>query len=309
MSDPSKIPPGNRPPAGRVVRPFAGGSAEQGSPSPSPDSRVTERRPVQPRRPFVGGQAAPSNAAAPPPAIDNSPAIDVSPDIDFSTAVDVSPAVDVSTPTDIDSSAPATEAPDATVVERATWLTIVEAEPAVLDFGTDLIGENATLGDEFEMGETSTLPLELPAIAKETVAPSFEEPILPAPERLPVVTADVLAIDSEEIDHSPIPEYVEPVPEHVQPDLLDAPLFIAPSSEPDADSVIDEVDAAFITAGLPSTGDGSPSDDALRAAAALEEVARRLRAGDIDLQRSPTANMSSEESALATVLAALLANR
>ncbi len=365
MSDSSQIPPGNRPPGGRVFRPFAGSSAEQGSQSPSaaPDSRAMDRRPMQPRRPFVGGQSAPSDTAPAPQAINVSPAIDVSPTIDVSAATEVA------------FSTPAVEAEHATAVERATWLTIVEEEPAVLDFVTDLIGESATLGDALEIGETSALPLELPVIAEETFEPSFAEPTFSAPEKLPVVTAEVPAFESEEIDHSAIPEYAEPdllgenptlgdtletgetsalplelpaiteetvapsfveltfsprerlpvvtaevqaiesgeparppIPEYAEPDPLDAPLFIAPNSGPAAD-LIDEVDAAFITAGLPSSGDGSPSDDALRAATALEEVARRLRAGDIDLQPGPTASISSEESALATVLAALLANR
>lgn len=278
MSDSSQIPPGNRPPVGRVFRPFAGGSAEQGSQSPSaaPDSRALDRRPMQPRRPFIGGQSAPSNTAAAPAAIH--PAIDVRP------ALEISPAIDVSTATEVAASAPAVEATHATAVERATWLTIVEEEPAVLDCGTDLIGESVTLGDALEIGKTSELPLELPAPAEENFAPSFVERTFSAPEKLPVVTA-----------------------EYAEPDPLDAPLFIAPNSEPAADSLIDEVDAAFITAGLPSAG--APSDDALRAATALEEVARRLRAGDLDLQHGATASISSEESALATVLAALLANR
>lgn len=364
MSDSSQIPPGNRPPAGRVFRPFAGGAAEQGSQSPSaaPDSRIMDRRPMQPRRPFIGGQSAASNRAAASPAIDVGPALDISPATDVSAATAAAPAP------------PQVEAARATTVERATWLTIVEEEPAVIDFGTDLIGESAALGDALEVAETSALPLELPAIAGETFELSFAEPTFSAPEQLPVVTREVPAFEREESDYSATPEYAEPqplgekaalgyaletgqtsalplelravadetfapslmeptfsareqqpvvaaevqaieggepaqspIPEYAEPDPLEAPLFIAPNGEPAADSLIDEVDAAFITAGLPSAG--APSDEALRAAAALEEVARRLRAGDLDLQHGAAPSISSEESALATVLAALLANR
>lgn len=308
MSDPSETPPGNRPPAGRVFRPFAGGGAQQGSAA----SHTVERRPMQPRRPFVGGPAATSGASAPAPldispVFDISPAIDVSSTIEISSVIDASPAIAVNATADVASSAPAPEIPDPPVVERATWLTIVEAEPAVLDFGTGLVGENATLGDDSGIGEPAAAPPDLPAIAEETFAPSFEERVPSPPEKLPVVTAEVLTTESEEIDLSEVPEHVDSIAEYGEPDLLDAPLFIAPSSAREADSLIDEVEAAFITAGLPSTGD--PSDDALRAAAALEEIARRLRAGDIELQRNSTGSIASEESALATVLAALLANR
>jgi hypothetical protein len=81
-------------------------------------------------------------------------------------------------------------------------------------------------------------------------------------------------------------------------------LFVAPASDPPADSLIDEVDAAFITAGLPTQEAASPA--AIAAATSLESIARRLRAGELELRGG--AALSSDAATLASVLAALLAD-
>jgi hypothetical protein len=81
-------------------------------------------------------------------------------------------------------------------------------------------------------------------------------------------------------------------------------LFIAPASDPPADSLIDEVDAAFITAGLPTQEVASA--EAIAAATTLESIARCLRAGELELRTG--AATSSDAATLATVLAALLAD-
>lgn len=274
MSDPSHIPPGNRPPTARVFRPFAGGSAGQGSQSPAavPDARGMDRRPTQPRRPFAGIQL----ARSPEPVLvpdDHAP---------------LPPLIEVSQAPDIAAPAPPLQT---MVAEGAAWSRIVEAAPVELDWPRDPIGEDAALGDGFEGEATPEVTADLLAISEETPAPSFVEPTVTVPEKAPVVTAEVPAIAS------------------VEPDPLDAPLFVAPGREPAAESLIDEVDAAFITAGLPSSGEASASDDAVQAAASLEGIARRLRAGNIALRPASGARMSSDVSALATVLAALLADR
>ncbi len=263
MSDPSQIPPGDRPPlqVPRVFRPFAGGPAGQGSQSPAAksDPSVMGRRPAQPRRPFAGSQPIPSASESPP----------------F----------------------------EAATVEQGAWWTVVEQAPPALDASAEAIAATGALGDTPQPNDTpQPVTLEVPAIDYESSAPSSHEPALSASEKQPVVTVEVPAIPSVE------PE-TRSAQAHVEPDPLDAPRFVAPASEPAADSLIDEVDAAFITAGLPSTGGASPTDDALNAAATLEAVARRLRAGEIALRAAHGASMSSQESTLATVLASLLANR
>jgi hypothetical protein len=99
---------------------------------------------------------------------------------------------------------------------------------------------------------------------------------------------------------------VAPAPSVEPRRVYETPVFVPLANPPAVESLIDEVDAAFITAGLPSSG-ALASDDALHAAHLLEATAKRLRAGHIQL-RSP-GEVTSEEAALAAVLAALLANR
>jgi len=91
--------------------------------------------------------------------------------------------------------------------------------------------------------------------------------------------------------------------------VYQTPLFVAPASEVPAESLIDDVDAAFIAEGLPSGPEYSASDEARRAAASLEAIARKLRTGKIELRSLSESTLESDEALLAAVLAALLSSR
>jgi hypothetical protein len=119
--------------------------------------------------------------------------------------------------------------------------------------------------------------------------PEYEPYVITPPEPSPVVSAERPA----------------PPPRAV----YQTPLFVAPAGEVPAESLIDDVDAAFIAAGLPSGPEYSASDEALRAAASLEAIARRLRTGKIELRSPSEWSAESDEALLAAVLAALLASR
>jgi hypothetical protein len=86
---------------------------------------------------------------------------------------------------------------------------------------------------------------------------------------------------------------------------FETPIYVTPASTPATDYLIDEVDAAFITAGLPATGEPTSA----HAAAVLETIARRLRSGELALPSTSDSQLGSDEATLATVLAALLARR
>jgi hypothetical protein len=117
----------------------------------------------------------------------------------------------------------------------------------------------------------------------------------------PPITVEVPAIPSEEA-MAAIRDVAH------EGDLWETAYSSASIEEPSSDVVIDEVEAAF-SESAPSSNDTARLDDALVAAITLEAIARRLRNGEVDIRPARGASMSAEESALATVLAALLANR
>ncbi|MGQ0639432.1 MAG: hypothetical protein ACT4P6_01470 [Gemmatimonadaceae bacterium] len=193
------------------------------------------------------------------------------------------------------------------VPELEAWETILDATPALSASEPELILENDAAG------LLSSAPVEVqPFEALEEPPPIFTEFAIdfdhaglrsPEPESVaspdPEETVEVPAYDTEIADEVPV--------ELPPRTAFETPIFVAPTRHPAAESSIDEIDAAFISAGLPSTND-SGSDHA-RAAEVLERIARRLRAGEIKLPQAIESNAVSEEATLAAVLAALLANR
>jgi hypothetical protein len=88
--------------------------------------------------------------------------------------------------------------------------------------------------------------------------------------------------------------------------LTEEPLLGLTSGDSHADP-IDEVDAAFIATGSTSLPEGSPN--AVLAAETLESIARRLRMGALEVNVPPGTDLTRDDFALATVLAALLTRR
>lgn len=156
---------------------------------------------------------------------------------------------------------------------------------------------------------SQSITAEVPTYDDHRATPAILEAIA-EPLRKTTVTRELPAIpeDDEEPVGSPAQEAAFAVSERESVELLDAATFVSPRGGAVAESMIDEVDAAFITAGLPAA-EPVASPEAMRAAAALEDIAELLRAGAIELRPTPGMSMTSKESALASVLAALLAKR
>ena len=319
MSHPSQTPPGNRPPNARVFRPFTGGgTAGQGAPtSPTPPASP-QRRPGQPFRPFVGAQGAtiaPTEAEQPP-----APVI---------VATAVEPVVE-----SIPAPAPTYHAPEPTPIAHEAWERYVapdpepyiapepqayvapDPEPYITPPRAYIVPEpeayiapepdrsvlEEPIAEPAQTVRNSEITVEVPQIDDVEFEPEPEPIVSAAPTKAkPPITVEVPAIPSEEA-MAAIRDVAH------EGDLWETAYSSAPIEEPSHDVVIDEVEAAF-SESVPSSNDRTRLDDALVAAITLEAIARRLRNGEVDIRPAPGASMSAEESALATVLAALLANR
>lgn len=302
MSHPSQ--PGNRPPNARVFRPFTGGgTAGQGVPtSPTPPASP-QRRAGQPFRPFVGAQGATIAPTEQPP-----------PPIPTIVATAVEPIVE-----SIPAPAPTYHAPEPAPIAHEAWERYHAPEPGPYvapephtyiapkteAFNAPEPNRSVLEGPIAEPAQTvrnSEITVEVPQIddAQFELEP---EPIVsaePAKAR-PPITVEVPAIPSEEA-MAAIRDVAH------EGDLWETAYSSAPIEQPSSEIVIDEVEAAF-SESAPSSNDRTRLDDALVAAITLEAIARRLRNGEVDIRPTPGASMSAEESALATVLAALLATR
>ena len=300
MSHPSQTPPGNRPPNARVFRPFTGGGTPgQGAPTSSTPPASSPRRPGQPFRPFIGAHGATNAPAEPQPA---------SPVTVAATAVEP-----VAQP--IPAATPSYHEPEPAPIAHEAWERYVAPEPEAyiapvlhayiapepeafiapepeLSVPQEPIVRNTEITVEVPQIEDADLELEPESIV------SAEAP--QAKSRAPI-TVEVPAIPSEEAMAT-----IRDVSH--EGDLWETAYSSAPIEEPSSDIVIDEVEAAF-SESAPSSNDNARLEDALIAAITLEAIARRLRNGEVDIRPAPGASMSAEESALATVLAALLANR
>lgn len=281
MSHPSQTPPGNRPPNARVFRPFTGGvggTAGQGTP-PSPTPPATaQRRPAQPFRPFVGAHG---RQPLPQPA----PVV---------AATAVEPIVE-----SIPVAAPTYNEPEPAPIAHEAWERYVapELEPQPLH-------EVESDPELAPVAHNSGITVEVPQIEKAAFELEPEPVIAPEPmqaKSTPSITVEVPAIPSDEA-MAAIRDIAH------EGDLWETAYSTEPAIETPRDVVIDEVEAAFNEPAVPPPNDGR-IDDALVAATTLEAIARRLRSGEVDIRPAPGANMSTQESALATVLAALLANR
>ncbi len=267
----SQTPPGNRPPSPKVFRPFTGGPPGQGagSASPPPASPIGIR-PVA-ARPYrpFAGQPVPANAEAAIPEAEAAPP----------------PVVALTVQEPVAPQAPATLTPEyqtpvspSPSPERESWEAYISG-PSTPDAYTEPVVEHREEKhlQHIEAAYLQPVTEELPQIEVQEPTPVFN----PAIERygLPPRAA------------------------------YQTPIFVAPTSEPPAESLIDEVDAAFITSGRPSGPESSASDEVLRAAANLEAIARKLRSGKVELRSVSESSLASDEATLATVLAALLATR
>lgn len=297
MSDPTKTPGGNRPP--RVFRPFTSRQSEQeiSAPPTPPKTPMARRTPASPR-PFFGRPAQPTPRhveAAPPPVLISSP----------------TPVQAATVPVE---AAPATQSANA---EQEAWKAylglpsdvqpvVLAAEPAAIEGEPDVtpaVAEPRQAPQIDAATEQQPITVEVPIYEDaQPRIPTREVPAV-AEDAAPRVVTRELPTVSDEVSELTEPSTMLSEPE---PDVLEAPRFVAPASELPAESLIDEVDAAFITSGLPASRDRA-SDEAKRAAATLESIAQRLRAGHVHLGSSASAN--SDESVLASVLAALLAKR
>ncbi|MGH7713934.1 MAG: hypothetical protein ACREOG_21825 [Gemmatimonadaceae bacterium] len=179
--------------------------------------------------------------------------------------------------------------------EREAWETMLEPTPPIAELSA--------------MEQVRPRAEQVPLVEERDPTPVFMEAQLPEAEIDAAVTAEVPAYVDHESPTYSTEELRAYATARDTSDELERPLFVAPASDPPTDSLIDEVDAAFITSGLPSGGAAVASEAALSTAAMLDTIARRLRAGEIQLPASSAASTASEEAALATVLAALLANR
>lgn len=323
MSHSSQTPPGNRPPNARVFRPFTGGgTAGQGAQTSTTPPAGTQRRAGQPFRPFVG---APGAAIAPTEPQQQPPVI---------VATAVEPVVE-----SIPEPAQTYLAPEPAPIAHEAWERYVAPEPEPYDTPEpqadiapepephiapepqayiapepasfispepepelDPLATQEPLSEPAQTVHNSEITVEVPQI--DDAEFEFEQESIvsaePAKARAPI-TVEVPAIPSEEA-MAAIRDVAH------EGDLWETAYSSASIEEPSSDIVIDEVEAAFSKSG-PSSNDNARLDDALVAAITLEAIARRLRNGQVDIRPAPGASMSAEESALATVLAALLANR
>ena len=291
MSHPSETPPGNRPPHARVFRPFTGGArpAEQGrEPSPTPIS--TQRRPGQPFRPFTGTQAM-AATVTPPEAPTTEPAIVLA-------ATAVEPVVE-----SILFTTPTYHEPEPAPIAHEAWERYVAPEPEPQHEPEPVVLEPIAAEPPHVVSKPE-ITVDVPQIEDAEFKIEAEPSSAPEPtivRSMPPITVEVPAIPSEEA-MAAIRDVAH------EGDFWEPAYSSAPANEPPSNVVIDEVEAAFSESAPAANGSGS-TDKALVAATTLEEIARRLRNGDIDILPAHGANMAKEESALATVLAALLANR
>jgi hypothetical protein len=320
MSHPSQTPPGNRPPNARVFRPFTGGgTAGQGAPtSPTPPA-TPQRRAGQPFRPFVGAHGA--TIAPTEPQRQPTPTI-------VATAVEpVVESIPASAP------APTYHAPEPAPIAHEAWERYVAPEPEPY-IAPEPQAYVAPAEPYITPPRAYVVPEPEAFIAPEPDRSVLEEPIAePAPTvRNSEITVEVPQIGDAEFEleaepiasaaptkaKPPITVEVPAIPSEEamaairdvahEGDLWETAYSSASIEQPSKDVVIDEVEAAF-SESAPSSNDRTRLDDALVAAITLEAIARRLRNGEVDIRPAPGASMSAEESALATVLAALLANR
>ncbi len=294
MSHPSQTPPGSRPPSARVFRPFTGGggggTTGQGTPTSSTPPAGALRRPGQPFRPFVGAHGAQGAAIAPA-----EPQQQPTPVIVAATARE--PVVET-----IPAPAPTYHEPEPAPIAHEAWERYVAPEPEPeLE---SLVAGEPIAAEPAPAVSNSEITVEVPQIEDAEFDVQPEPVIASEPMQatsMPPITVEVPAIPSEEA-MAAIRDVAH------EGDLWEPAYSTAQAIEPSLDVVIDEVEAAF-SESAPTSPSDTRTDDALVAATALEAIARRLRNGEVEISPAPGANMSTEESALATVLAALLAKR
>jgi hypothetical protein len=249
-----------------------------------------QRRPGQPFRPFVGAQVQAASVApleAPP----SEPAI-------IAAATVVEPVVEsVPFPT------PTYHEPEPAPIAHEAWERYVAPEPEPKHEREPVAPEPIT-AEPPRVVHNPQITVEVPQIEDagfriEAEPSSYREPTLS--KSIPPITVEVPAIPSEEA-MAAIRDVAH------EGDLWETAYSSAPAGEPSSNLVIDEVEAAFSET-TPASNDNGRMEEALVAATTLEAIARRLRDGEIDILPARGANMSKEESALATVLAALLANQ
>jgi hypothetical protein len=249
-----------------------------------------QRRPGQPFRPFIGAQLQTASVApleAPP----SEPAI-----VAAATAVEpVIESVPVPTPT--------YHEPEPAPIAHEAWERYVAPEREPQDEPEPVAAEPIA-AEPPRVVHHPEITVEVPQIEDAEFKIEEEPSISPEPrlaKSMPPITVEVPAIPSEEA-MAAIRDIAH------EGDLWETAYSSAPIEEPSRNVVIDEVEAAFSESAL-SSNDSGRMEGALVAATTLEAIARRLRNGEIDILSAPGANMSKEESALATVLAALLANQ
>ena len=309
MSQSSQTPPGNRPPNPKVFRPFTGGQTGQGESKSPSSSAPMGRRPIagRPYRPFAG-QPMPAQAeAAPPPAeAPTTPAVDLTVE-----APAAAPAP--RTPT------PAHQPPVISSTDRASWEAYISGQASSETHTEPVIQhrdeeQRPPITEELPQLEVQEpTPVDSPAMHEQggyEPAPATETPEAEAESEEKEITAEVPEYEPYVVT-PPEPSPVISFERHAPPPraVYQTPLFVPPAGETPAESLIDDVDAAFIAAGLPSAPEYHASQEALRAATSLEAIARKLRTGKIELRSTSQSSLASDEAILAAVLAALLASR
>ena len=249
-----------------------------------------QRRPGQPFRPFIGALVQPASVVpleAPP----SEPAT-------VAAATAVEPAVEsVRVPT------PTYHGPEPAPIAHEAWERYVAPEPE-LRHEPEPLAPEPIAAEPPRVVHHPEITDEVPQIEDAQFKIEEEPSISPEPrlaKSMPPITVEVPAIPSEEA-MAAIRDIAH------EGDLWETAYSSMPAGEPSSNVVIDEVEAAF-SESAPSSNDSGRMEGALVAATTLEAIARRLRDGEIDILPAPGANMSKEESALATVLAALLANQ
>jgi len=249
-----------------------------------------QRRPGQPFRPFIGAQVQ-AASVAPPEAPPSEPAI-------IAAATVVEPVVE-----SVPFPAPTYHEPEPAPIAHEAWERYVAPEPQP-QHEPEPVAPEPIAAEPRRVVHNPPITVEVPQIEDaefriEAERSSYREPTLT--KSMPPITVEVPAIPSEEA-MAAIRDVAH------EGDLWETAYSSVPAYEPSSNVVIDEVEAAFSET-APSSNDNGRMDEALLAAATLEAIARRLRDGEIDILPARGANMSKEESVLATVLAALLANQ
>jgi len=308
MSQSSQTPPGNRPPNPKVVRPFTGGPTGQGE-SKSPSSPPPMgRRPIagRPYRPFAG-QPMPAQAEAPTPPAEapTMPAVDLTVEAPAAAPAPRTPS-------------PAYQTPVISSTDRTAWEAYISG-PSSSERHTEPVIQHRDQEPRQPMTEEPQIEVQEPTPVYSTAmheqggydpTAATETREAEAESEEQEITAEVPAYEPYVVT-PPEPSPVISVGRHAPPPraVYQTPMFVPPTGETPAESLIDDVDAAFIAAGLPSGPEYSASEEALRAAASLEAIARKLRTGKIELRSASESSLASDEAILAAVLAALLATR